>query len=96
MRGISILRSELESLSDQLRRATHAERIAMPGMRTQRADLLPTGAIVLATLLGLFDLPEIMVSDWGLRDGMLLTRPPVERDAQRFGSPSQGRIRCHV
>jgi phosphohistidine phosphatase SixA len=81
VRGISILRSELESLSDQLRRATHAERIAMPGMRTQRADLLPTGAIVLATLLGQLDLPEIMVSDWGLREGMLLIRPPVERGA---------------
>ena len=72
LRGLSLLRSELESTADELSRATHAERIAMPGMRVQRADLLPTGAIVLAELLELLGLPELTVSDWGLREGVLL------------------------
>jgi len=80
IRGISILRSELESLAKRLRRATHAERIAMPGMKTQRADLLPTAAIVLAEFLDQLELPEILVSDWGLREGLLMS-PDSDRIA---------------
>jgi exopolyphosphatase/guanosine-5'-triphosphate,3'-diphosphate pyrophosphatase len=70
--GMSILRKELESLAEELRRATHAERVAMPAMRAPRADLLPTGAIILTQLLESLDLPELLVSDWGLREGLLL------------------------
>lgn len=70
--GVSMLRGELESLAEELRCATHAERIAMPAMRAPRADLLPTGAIILTQLLESLDLPELLVSDWGLREGVLL------------------------
>jgi exopolyphosphatase/pppGpp-phosphohydrolase len=73
--GVSVLRRELEALAEELRTATHAERIAMPAMRAPRADLLPTGAIILTQLLESLDLPELLVSDWGLREGVLLGEP---------------------
>jgi exopolyphosphatase/pppGpp-phosphohydrolase len=48
----------------------------MPAMRAPRADLLPTGAIIFTQLLVSLDLPELLVSDWGLREGVLLGEPP--------------------
>jgi exopolyphosphatase/guanosine-5'-triphosphate,3'-diphosphate pyrophosphatase len=72
IRGIAISRAELTALSAKLRRASHAERCDMPTVTARRADLLPTGAIILTTLLEELDLPELLVSDWGLREGVLL------------------------
>jgi len=44
----------------------------MPGIRRRRADLLPTGALVLTALAELLDLDGYTLSDWGLREGVLL------------------------
>ena len=74
VRGVRLLRSDLQSLAKRLRRATHRERLSMPGIAAKRADLLPTAAIVLAELIALLELPDILVSDWGLREGVLLRR----------------------
>ena len=71
-RGLAITRSEIEAAAVRLRRATHEERLEMATVRAKRADLLPTGASILATLLEELDLDEIRVSDWGLREGILL------------------------
>ena len=74
VRGVRLLRSDLQSLAKRLRRATPRERLSMPGIAAKRADLLPTAAIVLAELIALLELPDILVSDWGLREGVLLRR----------------------
>jgi exopolyphosphatase/guanosine-5'-triphosphate,3'-diphosphate pyrophosphatase len=62
----------LRDLARRLTRATQDERIAMPGMRRQRADLIPTGALILHTLVEELELPGLTVSDWGLREGVIL------------------------
>jgi exopolyphosphatase/guanosine-5'-triphosphate,3'-diphosphate pyrophosphatase len=49
IRGLLVSADELEKLAQKLRRSTHAERIDMVGIDARRADLLPTGAIILAT-----------------------------------------------
>lgn len=51
---------------------SHDERLQMRGMRRRRADLLPTGAIVLETLALELGLEGFTVSDWGLREGVML------------------------
>jgi exopolyphosphatase / guanosine-5'-triphosphate,3'-diphosphate pyrophosphatase len=70
--GLRILRAELQAIGDKLHRSHHAERVSMPGMQTQRADLLPTAAIILLEFLEQLEIPELRVSDWGLREGLLL------------------------
>lgn len=67
-----VLRSELEGLAAELLASSHDERLAMPGMQKQRADLLPTGALILDTALGALGLDGFTVSDWGLREGVIL------------------------
>jgi exopolyphosphatase/guanosine-5'-triphosphate,3'-diphosphate pyrophosphatase len=63
---------ELRDVAGRLVRSTHAERLRMPGMRRRRADLLPTGALVLLAAAELLDLDGYTLSDWGLREGVLL------------------------
>jgi exopolyphosphatase/pppGpp-phosphohydrolase len=41
-------------------------------MRRRRADLLPTGGLVLTTLAEVLDLEGYTLTDWGLREGVLL------------------------
>ncbi|HEY8153741.1 MAG TPA: histidine phosphatase family protein [Myxococcota bacterium] len=64
--------SELREVAAELVESTHEERLRMPGLQKPRADLLPTGAVVLETLASELSLPGITVSDWGLREGVIL------------------------
>jgi exopolyphosphatase/guanosine-5'-triphosphate,3'-diphosphate pyrophosphatase len=70
--GTVIAAEDFRELARKLVRSTQAERLAMPGMRRQRADLVPTGALVLRTVLEDLELPSLTVSDWGLREGVIL------------------------
>jgi exopolyphosphatase/guanosine-5'-triphosphate,3'-diphosphate pyrophosphatase len=56
-----------------------AGRAALPGVKKRRADHLHAAALVLAHVLARIGGPEAMVSDWGLREGVLL---------HRFGTPA--------
>jgi broad specificity phosphatase PhoE len=64
--------SELREVAAELVESTHEERLRMPGLQKPRADLLPTGAVVLETLASELSLGGITVSDWGLREGVIL------------------------
>ncbi len=70
--GTVISAEQFRELARGLVRSSQSERLAMPGMRRQRADLVPTGALVLRTVVEELELPSITVSDWGLREGVIL------------------------
>jgi exopolyphosphatase/guanosine-5'-triphosphate,3'-diphosphate pyrophosphatase len=72
LRGLLVSEGQLEKLSQKLRRSTHEERLDMAGMDARRADLLPTGALILSTLVQSLRLPGMMISDWGIREGVIL------------------------
>lgn len=63
---------ELAETTRGLVRASHDERLAMAGVRKNRADLLPTGGLVLTTLAESLGIHAFTVCDWGLREGVLL------------------------
>jgi exopolyphosphatase/guanosine-5'-triphosphate,3'-diphosphate pyrophosphatase len=63
---------ELREVTGRLVRSSHSERLRMPGMRRKRADLLPTGCVVLTAAAELLDLDGYTLTDWGLREGVLL------------------------
>jgi exopolyphosphatase/pppGpp-phosphohydrolase len=46
-----LTRKEVSALAEELASSTHEYRLAMPGMKRERADLLPAGALVVACLL---------------------------------------------
>jgi len=52
--------------------ATVDERLALPGIDERRADILPTGALVLTAALDEFGATGAIHSEWGLREGVVL------------------------
>jgi exopolyphosphatase/guanosine-5'-triphosphate,3'-diphosphate pyrophosphatase len=55
-----------------LSRSSQDERMRLPGMSRRRADLVPTGAVILDTVVAALRLRGLTVSDWGLREGVIL------------------------
>ncbi len=72
IQGLEIPAAELAELADELVRSNHEERLRTPGIDERRADLLPTGALILAALVEILGLPHLTVSDWGLRESVIL------------------------
>lgn len=67
-------RDELRRLADELLGLDTAGRASLAGMKSRRADHLHAGALVLSRTLDGLDGPDARVSDWGLREGVLLHR----------------------
>ena len=44
----------------------------MPEMRPRRVDVVGPGALVLARMLGVLGLSDLIVSEWGLREALLV------------------------
>lgn len=65
-------RSELDALVLRLADSSHPQRLRMRGMSARRADLLPTGALIVREILRTLGLREVAVCDWGLREGVIL------------------------
>jgi exopolyphosphatase/guanosine-5'-triphosphate,3'-diphosphate pyrophosphatase len=65
-------RLEFLDLHEELLAATAAERRRIPGLELRRADLVPAGAMLLGSAMELFGFDELTVSEWALREGMVL------------------------
>ncbi len=63
---------EVAGLRDRLAGMDTDERAGLPGMKARRADRAHIAATILATTLESLDLDGFLVSDWGLREGVLL------------------------
>ena len=59
-------------LEQQLLSRTKAARIGLPGLEENREDVIAAGAIIIRTIMETLDEQECLVSDLGLREGVLL------------------------
>jgi len=70
--GFSLILEQVEGLFTSLAGMSHQERLQVPGLEPGREDLIVAGAaVVLETMRGL-SFPSLLVSDGGLREGILL------------------------
>lgn len=65
-----LTREQLRAAVQLLCSLTLDERRRVPGLNPERADIIIAGAAILETFMQELDLPEIAVSDRGLRDGL--------------------------
>jgi exopolyphosphatase/guanosine-5'-triphosphate,3'-diphosphate pyrophosphatase len=72
--GYLLTRQKLGEITVELARRTIAERQQMPGLSPARADVILAGALILETFLDLYHFTEILVSDRGLRYGVLVEK----------------------
>jgi exopolyphosphatase/guanosine-5'-triphosphate,3'-diphosphate pyrophosphatase len=66
--------SDVTDLAERLARTSVAERRQMPGVSAGRASQLAAGAIVADAAMDLFELAELEVCPWALREGVILRR----------------------
>ncbi|MBI4843249.1 MAG: Ppx/GppA family phosphatase [Nitrospirae bacterium] len=64
---------EIEAIYSQLKKRTIEERIKLyPSLDAPRADIILAGTAVLTKIMSVFDLNLLTVSDYGLREGIIL------------------------
>ena len=68
-----IAASAVREITDRLLAMSCAERKALPVMHPGRADVIGAGALVLDTIMGRIDAPEVVVSEHDILDGIALS-----------------------
>jgi exopolyphosphatase/guanosine-5'-triphosphate,3'-diphosphate pyrophosphatase len=78
--GYQLTRQALEAQVERLRRSRQSEREAMVGLDPRRADVILAGACVLSAIVRRVGAPAVLVSDRGIRWGLLyeLLAGPVD------------------
>lgn len=71
IQGTKLTLDNLEKLIDELAAKSIAERQKMPGLEPLRADVILTGALILRETMTYFKQTETLISDRGLRFGVL-------------------------
>nr|WP_274388049.1 Ppx/GppA phosphatase family protein [Salsipaludibacter albus] len=65
-------RAQFTDLRKRLTRMDRDDRLDEPGMKAKRADHVHVAATIVDTVLRELGIDEVVVSDWGLREGVLL------------------------
>ena len=96
-----IPRADLEHILDMLCEMTAEERRSVPGLNPERADIIVAGVAVAAEVLRRIESREILVSRYGIREGLLLEAARVaptiaDPGEARARSVSEFATRCHV
>ncbi|MCE5200339.1 MAG: Ppx/GppA phosphatase family protein [Armatimonadota bacterium] len=69
--GSLMTRSDVTRITTMLCALPLNERKQLPGIDPDRADIIPTGAIIVDTIMSITNAPELYVSIRGLRHGLL-------------------------
>ena len=67
-----LLRRAIERLWGELLPRTHAERRTLAGLEPGREDVILAGTLILLEVMERFGFSECLVSDYGLREGVLI------------------------
>jgi len=64
--------STLQALEQILLSRKKADRIGLPGLEKNREEVIAAGAIIIRTVMETLGLSQLLVSDLGLREGVLI------------------------
>ncbi len=67
-----LAREVIDDIVEKLSRLTLSERRAIRGLEPGREDIIFAGAVVAQEIMARFGYTSILVSDWGLREGIIL------------------------
>jgi exopolyphosphatase/guanosine-5'-triphosphate,3'-diphosphate pyrophosphatase len=73
LNGFSFTKNELFNITDEvLSMKTLEERLKIKGIEEKRADIIPAGLIILRQIFQLFKIENMTVSDFALREGIII------------------------
>jgi exopolyphosphatase/guanosine-5'-triphosphate,3'-diphosphate pyrophosphatase len=70
--GTVLERKSIDNIVNTLGRMTLEERISIRGLDPGREDIILAGAVVTQEIMNYFGYSSLIVSDWGLREGIVL------------------------
>jgi exopolyphosphatase/guanosine-5'-triphosphate,3'-diphosphate pyrophosphatase len=70
--GLRIPADRLRAWQRRIVKMPTDDRRRLPGIEEKRADLLPAGITLLTALFDVFEIDEMITSDWSLREGIVL------------------------
>src|SRR5439155_7782292 len=85
--GLRIGADRLHAWQRRIMKMPTDERRRVPGVEEKRADLLPAGVTLLATIFDVFEIDEMITSDWSLREGIVLDAVRVHDPDDRSDDP---------
>ena len=83
-------RDIIDGIVEKLTVSHLEERRAMPGLEKGREDIILSGALITQEIMDRFGFSTIIVSDWGLREGIILDL--YERANEKVNPDSRHRI----
>jgi exopolyphosphatase / guanosine-5'-triphosphate,3'-diphosphate pyrophosphatase len=69
---LTVTADELKAVHEKMQTLSLEERRGIDGLDTRRADIMPAGSVVLQVAMELFGFDELTVSEWSMREGMIL------------------------
>lgn len=69
---LTVPAEDLAALAKKIFESTATERARIPGCDPRRAELVPAGIVVLGQLMAQSGIEELTVSEWALREGIVL------------------------
>ncbi|MFL5594599.1 MAG: HD domain-containing protein [Gemmatimonadaceae bacterium] len=91
--GTVIPRVELEHIVDTLANMSVSERQGVPGLNAARSDIIVAGLAVAAEVVARLEAKEIVVSSYGIREGILLETARVAPDSADKGEARERSVR---
>ncbi len=96
----AISRMDVEHILDQLTEMSEEERRLTPGINPDRADIIVAGVAAVAEVLARVDAREVIVSRYGIREGLLLEAARVTPSVADPGEARDRSVReladrCH-
>lgn len=70
---MAVKRSALREVSKLILKSDGSERANINGLDSKRVDIIPAAAVVLDELLRVGDFKEMVLSEWALREGIILS-----------------------
>jgi exopolyphosphatase/guanosine-5'-triphosphate,3'-diphosphate pyrophosphatase len=84
---LTIDRSEFLELHRELMASTATQRLRMDGLDARRVDLILAGSMVLATAMDAFGFDQLTISEWALREGIVLDTARDHDPSEWSGDP---------
>lgn len=81
--GLVVPADSMREISARLSTMTPAERVALPCIGRERADLVVAGCAILETILDLWPAERLGIADRGIREGILRSLMAAEGEAER-------------
>jgi exopolyphosphatase/guanosine-5'-triphosphate,3'-diphosphate pyrophosphatase len=72
LHGVEFTRAELTRVVTMLAKGSLEQRLKIPGMPVDRADIMLAGAVVLAETMALFSADSVLVNARGIRHGIII------------------------